>query len=126
MRARIFLTAITTLSIPIMVAQTTPAPSDQAATIRIRSEEVLLDVVVRDKHHKLVTNLRPNEIEVYEDGVRQDVKIFQFVEGAAQLETERSQTQAQTPANPGSGQAAVTPVKQLRELNFVSIVFGPI
>jgi VWFA-related protein len=125
MRARISL-AITILSFPAIVAQTTPAPSDQLATIRTRSEEVLLDVVVRDKHHKLVTNLRPNEIEVHEDGVRQDVKIFQFVEGAAQLETERSQAQAQTTATPGPAQAAVTPVKQLRELNFVSIVFGPI
>src|SRR5215469_3042561 len=126
MRARIFLTAITTLSIPIMVAQTTPAPSDQAATIRIRSEEVLLDVVVRDKHHKVVTNLHSNEIEVYEDGVRQDVKLFQLIEGAAQLQAERSQAQVQTNTNPGSGQTAVTPVKQLRGLNFVSIVFGPI
>jgi len=125
MRARISL-AITILSFPAIVAQTTPAPSHPVATIRTRSEEVLLDVVVRDKHHRLVTNLRPKEVEVYEDGVRQDVKIFQFVEGAAQLETERSQAQAQTTANPGSGQAAVTPAQQLRELNFVSIVFGPI
>ena len=121
MRARVCLAAITILSLPTIVAQTTPAPSDQVATIHTRSEEVLLDLVVRDKHHKLVTNLRPNE-----DGVRQDVKIFQFVEGATQLETERSQVQSPTTANPGSGQAAVTPVKQLRELNFVSIVFGPI
>lgn len=126
MRARIFLTAITVLSTPIIVAQTTPAPSDQVATIRIRSEEVLLDVVVRDKHHKLVTNLRPNEIEVYEDGVRQDVKIFQLIEGAAQLQAERSQAQAETNANPASGPTAVAPLKQLRGLNFVSIVFGPI
>ena len=71
--------------------------------------------MVRDKHHKLVTNLRPNEIEIYEDGVRQEVKVFQLVEGAAQLETERSQAQAQA-----------NPAKQLRELNFVTIVFGPI
>ena len=126
MRPRISLVAITILSFPAIVAQTTPAPSDPVATIRTRSEEVLLDVVVRDKHHKLVTNLRPNEIEVYEDGVPQNVKMFQLVEGAAQLETERSQAQAQITANPGSGQTAVTPVKQLRELNFVSIVFGPI
>ena len=115
MRARITFAAFAILSIPTVVAQTKPASSDQVATIRTRSEEVLLDVVVRDKHHKLVTNLRPNEIEIYEDGVRQEVKVFQLVEGAAQLETERSQAQAQA-----------NPAKQLRELNFVSIVFGPI
>ena len=68
MGARISLAAVTFFLLPSIVAQTAPAPSDQVATIRTRSEEVLLDVVVRDKHRKLVTNLRPNEIEVYEDG----------------------------------------------------------
>ena len=58
--------------------------------------------------------------------MRQDLKIFQLVEGAAQLQTERSQAPAKINPNPGSGQTAETPVQQLRELNFVSIVFGPI
>jgi hypothetical protein len=40
--------------------------------LRSTTQEVLVDFVARDKHHKLVTDLRPEEIEILEDGVPQE------------------------------------------------------
>jgi hypothetical protein len=37
---------------------------------------VLLDLVVRDGKQRLIKNLTPADIEVYEDGVRQEIKSF--------------------------------------------------
>src|SRR4051812_38023264 len=58
-------------------------------TIRTSAHEVLLDLVVRDKHHRPITNLRPEEVEVSEDGVPQKVQAFHTVQGAEQLQEER-------------------------------------
>lgn len=44
--------------------------------IRRSAREVLLDVVIRDAHGKLVTNLQQGDVAVYEDGVRQDVRCY--------------------------------------------------
>ena len=78
-RAVLLGTCLTLLCQPIP-AQNSSQP-DQLTTIRATAGEVLLDMVVRDKHHKLVTDLRAEDVEVYEDGVRQDVKHFRLVEG---------------------------------------------
>lgn len=109
---------------PSLRAQNSSQP-DQVPTIRATSGEVLLDMVVRDKHHKLVTDLRPEEVEVFEDGVRQDVKHFRLVQGAEELQNERESapTSAATDTN-----RPVTPQPQqkLNQPNFVSIVLAPI
>jgi VWFA-related protein len=47
--------------------------------VRIRANEVALDIVVRDKTGRPVRNLTANDFEVYEDGVRQQVGSFRFV-----------------------------------------------
>jgi VWFA-related protein len=43
------------------------------------AELVLLDIIVRDKKGKPVSDLAPEELEVYEDGVRQTVQSFRRV-----------------------------------------------
>ena len=50
-----------------------PPPELRRDVFRVDTEVVLLDVVVRDKKGRSVRDLRPEEIEVYEDGVRQQV-----------------------------------------------------
>lgn len=52
------------------------------AVIRSSVREVLLEVSVRDAHGRLITNLKPGEVTVYEDGVRQDVRAFRLVAGS--------------------------------------------
>ena len=124
------------LSAHFLVAQTNPAaqtnpPQANSAkdaarpVIRTTTREVILDVVVRDKHHHPVTDLKPEEIEVYEDGVRQAVRAFRNVHGAEQLQTERNVVAEQQapPTNAGDQPKALN---SLRQLNFVSVVFAEI
>ncbi len=94
-------------------AQTAPA-SGPGATIRTTTTEVLLDVAVTDKHGKNVKNLKPGDIEVYEDGVKQAVTSFRLTGG--------HESQAES-----SGAAATAGTSQtqrpLRAVNLICIVF---
>ncbi|MGH9495706.1 MAG: VWA domain-containing protein, partial [Candidatus Sulfotelmatobacter sp.] len=101
--------------------------------IRTTTREVALDLVVRDKHNHAVTDLRPDEVEVFEDGVKQDIRVFRSVKGSEQLETERSVAAGQrTPRSTSEQKSADKKIGQsnalnsLRQLNFVSVVFAGI
>jgi VWFA-related protein len=101
------------------------APSNEKTpTIRTTTREVILDVIVRDKHHHAVADLRPDEIEVFEDGVKQKINAFRNVQGAEQLQTE--QTLAKSNSSLPSSGTPKTPAASLPELNFVSVVFAQI
>ncbi len=91
----------------------------QEVVIRSTTSEVLLDLVVRDKHERVVRDLKPDEIEVYEDGVRQNVKTFSFVDGREVVRIEGGR-----PVAAASGQpSALSQLNPLREINLVSIIF---
>ena len=62
-------------------SQSPAQPSGQTPeqAIKIRTNEVLLDVTVQDKKGRPVRDLRPEEIEVYEDGVKQNLSKFAVV-----------------------------------------------
>jgi VWFA-related protein len=104
------------------------AQTPQAADVVIRSSarEVLLDLVVRDAHGKLVTNLKPEEVAVYEDGARQDVRSFRLVAGSeVRIEDEKQSAEANaTPA--ATPLAARPPVNPLRTVNVVCLVLNDI
>ena len=95
--------------------------------IRTDTREVLLDVVVRDAHGHLVTNLKPEEISVYEDGVRQDVRSFRLVSGTeVRVEdlreaAESEETAVSTPAPQSTARPAVNP---LRTVNIVCLILN--
>ena len=57
-----------------------PPPELRREVFRVDTEVVLLDVVARDKKGRTVRDLRPEEIEVYEDGVRQEIGKFRFLD----------------------------------------------
>ncbi|MDT5263323.1 MAG: hypothetical protein QOC61_2327, partial [Acidobacteriota bacterium] len=60
-------------------AQTTQNKDQQEEVVRVGSNEVVLDVVVRDKKGRVVKDLSTSDFEVYEDGVRQNVTSFRLV-----------------------------------------------
>jgi VWFA-related protein len=101
---------------------------EQVPTIHTTTREVVLDVIVRDKHHHAISDIRPEEIEVYEDGVKQKVNAFRDVTGSEQLRTEQAmaKSNAQSPASSGVAKSPSAPATSLRELNFVSVVFAQI
>src|ERR1035437_929290 len=98
--------------IPGRAQDATPPPV--GPTIRVTATEIALDLVVRDKKGRQVKNVKPAEVEIYEDGVRQQLLSFRMVTGR---ETERRQ---ETQAKP---QATTGTFMPLRGLNTVCIVF---
>ncbi|MGA2183071.1 MAG: VWA domain-containing protein [Bryobacteraceae bacterium] len=101
-------------------AQAQNEPAGQTAdnvVIRSSVREVLLDVVVRDKHGKPVTNLKPEQVEVYEDGVRQNVRSFRLVKGG-DVRAEDEKEAAETKPAVGSK------LNPLRTVNLVCLVFS--
>src|SRR5215813_1793516 len=97
-----------------------PRNSDQGATVRIGSEEVLLDVVARDKKGRPVTDLKADEIEVYEDGVKQQINSFRKVEKTDLIEGAGASNNA---SNNAAGNAAGNAMDPLRQINLVTMVF---
>ena len=90
--------------------------SNQAAppTVRSTTNEVVLDMVFRDKKGRTIHDLRPEEIHVFEDGVEQKIASFRLVEGkAADLSS------APKPSAEG-GAPALDP---MREVRLVTLVF---
>jgi VWFA-related protein len=90
-----------------------PVPQPSGSTIRITSSEVALDLVVRDKKGRLVKNLKQSDVQVYEDGVRQQILSFR-VASRDQKRHQEGQPKSET-AGGGS--------LPLRELNTICIVF---
>src|SRR5271165_4114440 len=60
----------------------TPPAADIGTIARTSATEVLVDVVVLDKHGKPVKNLKAADIQLLEDGVKQDVTSFRFISPA--------------------------------------------
>jgi VWFA-related protein len=58
---------------------------DQAPTFRTRIDLVTTDVIVRDGKGQFVSDLKPSDFEVYEDGVKQDVVQMLLYHGGRQF-----------------------------------------
>jgi VWFA-related protein len=98
-------------------AQSQPqqATSDRSSTIKSTSQEVILDIVFRDKKGKAVRSIKPEEIHITEDGVEQSLTSFRLIEGT-QL------ANATTPvAAPESSKPAT--FDPLREIRLITLVF---
>lgn len=108
---------------PVAAQAVTPSPN---VVIRSSAREVLLDVVVRDTHGHLVNNLRPDEVAVYEDGVRQEVRAFRLVAGReVRIEDQKQAAEAEA-AGPGPAVTGVArpPVNPLRTVNVVCLILN--
>ncbi|HKW63187.1 MAG TPA: VWA domain-containing protein [Candidatus Acidoferrum sp.] len=87
----------------------TPSP-----TVRSTANEVVLDMVFRDKKGRAIHDLRPEEIHVLEDGVEQKVTSFHLVEGKP----------ADLPSVPKTAVENGSPVLDpMREVRLVTLVF---
>jgi len=54
-------------------AQAAPAPAPQKPTFTVQVDLVTTDVIVRDQRDQFVSDLKPEEFEVFEDGVPQSI-----------------------------------------------------
>ena len=56
--------------------------SASAQTVKTTVDEVLLDLIARDKKGKPVTDLKPEDLTVLDNGVKQKLTGFRLVSGA--------------------------------------------
>jgi VWFA-related protein len=85
-------------------------------TFRVDTGVVMLDVVVRDKKGRLVRDLRPEEIQVFEDGVQQEITAVRFVEtGREPVAAAPSAAEPAAPAAPASPEP--------KQVNLVTLLF---
>src|SRR3954469_10240858 len=58
-----------------------PAPAPQNPTFRVQVDLVTNDIVVRDEKGNFVPDLKQDEFEIFEDGVKQDITSMTVVTG---------------------------------------------
>ncbi len=94
-----------------------PAQAPQT-TIRSTSQEVLLDVVVRDKKGRLVKDVTAKDFEVTDDGVPQTIRSFRLVT-APEAVSGTAVPGSTTPA----GEKVPASLDPLRQVRIVTLVF---
>src|SRR5215210_3100618 len=92
---------VVTLLLPLYRPAAAQNPQDEEV-VRVNSQEVKLDVVVKDKRGRPIKDLKETDFEVYEDGVRQQIRSFRFVSSEAG-------TVRGTGAKPGGSESAPAP-----------------
>lgn len=75
----ILLFALTIVSPPSGLAQRPAAQGQDEEKIVVRTSEVVLDAVVKDKKGRALKDLNASDFEVFEDGVPQEVRSFRLV-----------------------------------------------
>ncbi len=93
----------------------TDGQSSQGA-FKAGSEEVLLDLVVRDKKGQPVKDLKAADIEVYDNGKRRTITSFRLIEGGSELSA-------------GNGVAGASPetkkqLDPLRQVRLITLMFS--
>src|SRR5580698_6470800 len=66
---------------PAVPAPQAPGPADQTSTFNTNADEVSLDLVVRDKRHKPIFDLRPEDIAITDEGTPVKLQAFRLVKG---------------------------------------------
>ncbi len=56
-----------------------PPPADDADVVKITTALIQVDVTVTDSRGRIITDLKPDEIEIFENGEKQKVTNFSFV-----------------------------------------------
>jgi VWFA-related protein len=87
-------------------AQTQASPPVQNPVIKSTSQEVLLDMIVRDKRGRPIRDLEQNDVELTDNGVVQKVTRFRLVEGEENL--------GKDAVGSTTGATALNPLRQVR------------
>src|SRR5678815_647770 len=69
-------------------APTATPPADEPDVVKITTALIQLDVTVTDRKGKIINDLKPDEVEVFENGQKQKVTSFSFVSNLRSTETD--------------------------------------
>ena len=117
-----------TLAVTLAVGLAAPVPPAgaqdpaQPPTIPVMAAEVAVDFVVRDKRGRILRDLRSADVEVLEDGVRQDVALFQLVTTTPAQATPAAAS-ASAPAPPPGAPPAAPPAPDVEREAVLALVF---
>lgn len=89
-------------------SQTNSGTQTSPPTVHATSQEVVLDMVFRDKKGRTIRDVRPEEIHISEDGVEQKVTSFRLIQGGAV---------------PAGAEQATSQLDPMREIRLVTLVF---
>ncbi len=101
---KIFLAAAMALGLLTAIAAQTPkpTPSEKDDVVKITTALIQIDVTVTDKRGRVVTDLRRDEIEIYENGKKQDVSGFNFISNVRETVEKPKETKDKPPVLPPS------------------------
>src|SRR5438093_130155 len=88
-----------------------PAKEVEDSVVRVTTNLVQVDVVVTDKSGKQVTDLRPEDFEILEDGHPQKITHFSYVSSSP---TSSQPVASYRPAKKGETPLPIPPSSQLR------------
>jgi VWFA-related protein len=108
------------ITVALLAGGIAAAQDTVPTVIRSTAREVLVDLVVRDSHGHLITKLKPADVAVYEDGVRQDVRSFRLVAGK-EVRVEDEKQAAEAAAAGDKHAPAFNPV---RTVNLVCLILN--
>lgn len=92
-----------------------PTAAPESPIIRHTVQEIVLEVVVRDAKGKIVKNLKPGDLDVYENGAKQEIRSFRLIQG-------RDVVLKGKPS--AGGGLSATPANPLKAINLICIVFA--
>src|SRR4051812_7601579 len=67
-----------TCAFPALAQNREPQDKDYEKVV-VGTSEILLDAVVKDKKGHVLKDLKPADFEVFEDGVKQEVRSFRLI-----------------------------------------------
>lgn len=103
--ASLFFLFLLSLTVSAQQPSETP-PVDDKDSIKISTTLIQVDVTVTDKDGKVVSDLKPEDFEIYENGKKQSITNFSFISIAKPLEKTNPQT-----AKPDKNSIPIPPVK---------------
>jgi VWFA-related protein len=95
---------------PAIGAAQIQTPSAAGGVVKAATEEVLLDVVVRDKKGRAVKDLKSGDFQVFDNGEPKEIKSFRLIEGKEAVGADG----ARTPLDPLQQVRLVTMIFQFR------------
>jgi VWFA-related protein len=115
-------------AVSVLVLIGTLAAQQTVPDFQGQAREVLLEVVVRDAHGKLVTKIDPEQVSIFEDGVRQEIKSFRLIPGREVRAEIQRQTEAAATKPEALHDGASQPLRSnpLRTVNVVCLILNDI
>ena len=104
------------LALTVLSQQPDPTPppaDDKDDSIKISTTLIQLDVTVTDKNGNVVTDLKPEDFEVYENGKKQEISNFSFI--SINPQTNRLEVAKQPKDSKNQPQIPIPPIRLRQE-----------